>query len=65
MRICDRCGAQAIKTVLLDKREGTEYDLCASCKEAFDAFITEIHTKESTTEPKKRGRPRKEQLTNE
>jgi hypothetical protein len=61
--------------ILLDKKEGSEYDLCKTCKEAYMEFIEnkpkepeikeEIKEKEEVKEEVKekprRGRPRKDE----
>jgi len=31
MRICDRCKGRPIRTTILDKKSGSEFDLCESC----------------------------------
>jgi hypothetical protein len=41
MRVCDRCKKteNLIKTLLLDRKDGSEYDLCVECSNAFLTFL--------------------------
>lgn len=49
MRICDRCknpDTSAFNT-FVNKREGTEIDLCRECEEGFKEFLNNAETKKS------------------
>ncbi len=39
MKICDRCKSPVVSIVLLDKRSGSEYDLCKKCADDFSEFL--------------------------
>jgi hypothetical protein len=41
MRTCDRCkdSTKQIKTLLLDRKDGSEFDLCVDCSNAFLTFL--------------------------
>lgn len=41
MRTCDRCKdpLKTVKTLLVDKRDGTEYDFCVDCNGDFLSFL--------------------------
>lgn len=59
MRICDKCKTGTTRTVLLNKRDGSEYDLCQPCSEAFNEFINPSTPSEPVAEKVKgRGRPK-------
>lgn len=59
MRICDRCKTGTTRTVLLDKRSGSEYDLCQPYTEDFNEFLSPSIPKEPMKEkPVGRGRPK-------
>ena len=49
MKICDRCGHNPIAIVLLDKRDGQEWDLCGECKEAFLRFLAKLESQTLVT----------------
>ena len=52
MKICDRCGGKPLALILLDKKDGQEWDLCHIGKEEFEQFMSE--------RCKRKGRPRKD-----
>ena len=41
MRTCDRCKdpKKLVKTLLSDRKDGTEYDLCVDCSSEFLSFL--------------------------
>lgn len=41
MRTCDRCKdpTKLVKTLLADRKDGTEYDFCVECSNAFLTFL--------------------------
>ena len=52
MRICDRCKGRPIRTTILDKKSGSEFDLCESCLDEFNEFLAE--EPEAGKKPKRR-----------
>jgi len=45
MKICDRCSEKTVALILVDKKDGQEWDLCANCKEAFYIFMASAEVK--------------------
>jgi len=39
MRCCDRCGEKTVALILVDKKDGQEWDLCHECQDAFLKFM--------------------------
>ena len=59
MKICDRCKSPVVSIVLLDKRSGSEYDLCKKCADDFSEFLAPQEIKqEAPAIAKKAGRPK-------
>lgn len=60
MRICDRCKKENTRTVLLNRIDGSEYDLCKKCTEDFSEFLTpQKEEQEAPAIAKKAGRPKR------
>ena len=63
MRVCNRCGHSVVKETLKSLFDDSEYDLCQTCKPAFQDWLAEFKVNaDNVTVLKERrgpGRPRK------